>query len=176
MTVVVGVAWAYVGGGEVELTLGSFRREEKQTVGQGLETKPMDFGQCNYVINEDLEIAALKLIANERKTRRVKQLVADADVTQAARSHAQDMVDYNYFSHADREGEDAGDRLERAGIKYEVVGENLAFAGNLATAHKGLMASQTHRSNILESRFGRVGVGVLDGGGCGVVEVQNFAD
>ncbi|MDQ3129497.1 MAG: colicin V production protein, partial [Acidobacteriota bacterium] len=41
-------------------------------------------------------------------------------------------------------------------------------------AHTGLMNSPGHRANILQPNFGRVGIGVLDGGRRGLMITQNF--
>ena len=46
----------------------------------------------------------------------------------------------------------------------------------LVMAHVGLMASPGHKENILETAFGRVGIGVIDGGSCGLMFTQEFAD
>ena len=54
--------------------------------------------------------------------------------------------------------------------------ENLALAPNVDIAHKGLMNSPGHRANILSPSFGRVGIGVIDGGGYGKMFAQEFAD
>jgi uncharacterized protein YkwD len=37
-----------------------------------------------------------------------------------------------------------------------------------------LMNSPGHRANILQSNFGRLGIGVLDGGKRGLMITQNF--
>jgi hypothetical protein len=41
------------------------------------------------------------------------------------------------------------------------LGENLAFAPNLATAHRGLMLGPGHRENILRPAFGHIGIGII---------------
>jgi uncharacterized protein YkwD len=52
----------------------------------------------------------------------------------------------------------------------------LALAPTLATAHTGLMNSEGHRANILEPKFKRVGIGVIDNGVYGKMFVQVFTD
>jgi len=69
-----------------------------------------------------------------------------------------------------------GDRLDRAGIRYSFAGENLAMAPTLATAHNGFMNSEGHRANILEPKFRRGAVGVIDNGVYGKMFVQVFTD
>jgi uncharacterized protein YkwD len=74
------------------------------------------------------------------------------------------------------EGEDVGNRLVESGVEFIIAGENLALAPSLELAHDGLMQSLGHRENILASEFGRVGIGVIDGGIYGKMIVEVFAD
>ena len=45
------------------------------------------------------------------------------------------------------------------------IGENLGSGGDVDSVHRALMASPTHRRNILEGAFDLVGVGVVRSGG-----------
>ncbi len=56
------------------------------------------------------------------------------------------------------------------------AGENLAYASTLAEAHRGLMNSPSHRDAILNKSFGRIGIGVIDGGKSGLMISQEFKD
>ena len=49
-------------------------------------------------------------------------------------------------------------------IKSLTIFENLALAQTVEIAHSGLMKSKGHRENILNSKFNRVGIGIMDGG------------
>jgi uncharacterized protein YkwD len=64
--------------------------------------------------------------------------------------------------------------MRRGGLKSRAAGENLALARTLPMAHQGLMDSPGHRANILRPAFGRVGIGILDGGRYGLMVTQNF--
>ncbi len=86
------------------------------------------------------------------------------------------MFARGYFSHTDPDGKSPFDRIAAAGITYKAAGENLAYAANVDLAHAGLMRSPGHRANILETDFGRVGIGVIDGGIYGRMFTQNFRD
>lgn len=122
------------------------------------------------------ETSMISLINRERKSNGLSPLRTDARMTMVAQSKSRDMFEHRYFSHADLEGNNAGDRLQDAGIAYTLVGENLAFAPDTDIAHQGLMNSLGHRANILEPRFGRVGIGIIDGGIYGKMFTQLFAD
>jgi uncharacterized protein YkwD len=64
--------------------------------------------------------------------------------------------------------------MREAGITFMNAGENLALAQTLDIAHNGLMHSPGHRANILRPQFGRVGIGILDGGKYGLMISQEF--
>lgn len=55
-------------------------------------------------------------------------------------------------------------------------GENLALSPNVTLAMQGLMGSKGHRANILSTNFGKIGMGVIDGGIIGEVFCQEFTD
>lgn len=61
-------------------------------------------------------------------------------------------------------------------VKFLSAGENIALAPTLETAHQSLMNSPGHRRNILDPDFGRVGIGIVDGGIYGKMFTQNFAN
>ena len=54
------------------------------------------------------------------------------------------------------------DRYEngRGYTKWKLLGENVAKAKSDKAAHRALYASPSHRSNMLESRFTKVGIAV----------------
>ena len=83
----------------------------------------------------------------------------------AAQAHAEDMAEYGYHSHTDREGRSVANRVRRTGY-YEnsiqwSVAENLA-AGytNPHSVVEGWMNSAGHRRNILSERSSDIGVGI----------------
>jgi uncharacterized protein YkwD len=64
--------------------------------------------------------------------------------------------------------------MKKAGVRYLTGGENLALGQTLNICHNGLMNSPGHRANILDSGYGRVGIGILDGGMHGLMVSQEF--
>jgi len=54
------------------------------------------------------------------------------------------------------------------------LGENLAGAIDVKTAHNALMDSPGHKANILYSEFTEIGIGIVDGGRWGKIYVQLF--
>ena len=122
----------------------------------------------------DLEAGMLVLLNQERAAKGLRPLQADAEATQVARSHSGDMFARGYFSHITPDGEDPFERMRESGLRFRAAGENLAYARSLKMAHQGLMDSPGHRANILRPTFGRVGIGILDGGRYGLMVTQNF--
>jgi uncharacterized protein YkwD len=49
--------------------------------------------------------------------------------------------------------------------KYRRAAENVGMGRSVKRVHSMLMASSSHRSNILNGSFGRIGVGVVKRGG-----------
>jgi uncharacterized protein YkwD len=123
-----------------------------------------------------LEAQMLELVNSERRKAGVKPLEADPELTEVARRYSADMFARGYFSHASLEGKSPFDRIREAGVSFRVAGENLALAPTLSLAHTGLMNSPGHRANILRPQFGRVGIGIMDGGMRGLMVTQNFRD
>jgi uncharacterized protein YkwD len=122
----------------------------------------------------DLEARMLELLNEERVAKGLGGLRADPELTQVARAHARDMLMRGYFSHVTPEGQDPFDRMHRANVKYITAGENLGFAPTLSQAHQALMNSPGHRANILRPAFGRVGIGIMEGGPRGEMVTQEF--
>lgn len=135
-----------------------------------------EFKNSHYVRRPDLEQAMLGLVNAERRKRLLKPLRADAILQKLAAQHAADMFVRGYFSHQSPEGLDPFARMKQAGIHYRTAGENLAHANSLPSAHQALMQSPTHRANILNPRFGQLGIAILEAGEKGLMFVQEFRD
>jgi len=134
----------------------------------------LPFKLANPRVREDLEAKMLELVNEERAKENLKPLVADPELTVVARAHSRDMFARGYFSHITPEGKTPSDRIRAAHVKFLVAGENLALGQTLAICHQGLMNSPGHRANILEPSYGRLGIGILDGGVYGLMITQNF--
>ena len=125
-------------------------------------------------VRPDLEAEMLGMVNSERLLIGLQPLQADPELAEVARAHSRDMFARSYFSHVNLEGQEPFDRMRQARVRYLTAGENLALAQTLAGAHQGLMNSPGHRANILRAQYGRLGIGVLDGGRHGLMITQNF--
>jgi uncharacterized protein YkwD len=122
----------------------------------------------------DLEKQMLDLVNQERRAAGLNPLTPDPELTEVARKHSADMFARGYFAHDTPEGLSPFDRMNNAGVHFITAGENLALAPTIPVAHTGLMNSPGHRANILRPQFGRVGIGVMDGGMRGLMVSQEF--
>jgi len=122
----------------------------------------------------DLEKQMLDLVNQERQAAGLNPLAPDPQLTEVARKHSADMFARGYFAHDTPEGKSPFDRMREAGVSFLTAGENLALAPTIPVAHTGLMNSPGHRANILRPQFGRVGIGVMDGGMRGLMVSQEF--
>lgn len=88
--------------------------------------------------------------------------VLDSRLTEVAQLRVNDMAEEQYFGHDDP-NHDPGkywEILQGMGLSYTWAGENLAlnnFVDPLAEAWRGLMASPTHRANILDTTYTAMG-------------------
>lgn len=136
----------------------------------------LKFTTDDVTIDPSSEQRMLRLVNEERQKVGLTALVWDEALAKVARAHSMDMFARGYFSHENLDGKSPFDRIDKAGIEYQAAGENLAYTASVDLAHAGLMRSPGHRANILEEDFGRVGIGVIDGGIYGKMFTQNFRD
>jgi uncharacterized protein YkwD len=81
-----------------------------------------------------------------------------------AYDHAADMATHNYFEHKDPAGRTPADRVRAAGYHEKLVGENIAYGPQTADeVVRGWMDSPGHCENIMDSRFGEMGIAFAAG-------------
>ncbi len=151
------------------LTFLTIKPKTSEKVNLGFQTDKIS-------VDEVSEKQMFDLVNKERQTRGIKTLVFDGKLQKIARGHSEDMLKRGYFSHYSPEGLSVADRAANSRIDYLVIGENLAYAPTLESAHKGLMNSQGHRENILSTDYGSLGIGVIDGGVYGKMFTQVFSN
>ena len=97
----------------------------------------------------------------ERRSRGLSNLRCNKGLRRAAQAHADDMCRTGLFSHSSADGRTLSDRLAEARASYSIAGENLLNGNTTAAgAVDAWMGSPPHRANILDGRFGRIGVGI----------------
>ena len=117
----------------------------------------------------------LTLINQSRAAANLPPVTWDTTATLAGRLHAEDMAQFNYFSHWNHDGLGPDHRYSLIGGQHAVM-ENLhAFSYTydngqgapieswpevIQNAHTGLMNSPGHRANILDPAHTHVGIGM----------------
>lgn len=109
----------------------------------------------------------IRRLNGERAAVGLPALAVDANLVAIARLRSSDMAARGYFSHTSPDGQTAFTLLDQSGIPYSWAGENLARnnyppAETVTVAVRDLMASPSHRANILNSHYTRVGVGYTE--------------
>ncbi|NUP09276.1 MAG: CAP domain-containing protein [Polyangiaceae bacterium] len=122
------------------------------------------------------DAASLRAMINAaRAGEGLKPLQAASDLDTVATEHSKRMRDMRIVGHELGNG-DLTDRLQSAGITFRVRGENLAAASTITRAHRALWLSPSHRANLLDARFTRLGLGVTKSDDGRVWVTELFAD
>jgi len=116
----------------------------------------------------------LKLVNAARGERKLSPLAVDLQLTKIARLKAEDMIANGYFAHHSPTYGSPFEMMKSFGVTYTSAGENIAENRTVAGAHSALMLSNGHRANILNERFNRIGIGIIDGPREFITIVQMF--
>ncbi|MGO0059228.1 CAP domain-containing protein [Brevibacillus fluminis] len=119
--------------------------------------------------------AVLSLVNSERSKAGLSPLTLNKQLSDVARTKAQDMRDQNYFDHTSPTYGSPADMIKRFNIPFQAMGENIA-AGQQTPAEvmQGWMNSEGHRRNILDPQFTQMGIGSVQGGQMGTYWSQMF--
>ena len=103
---------------------------------------------------------------DERRRLGLPALQLTSQLTSVARLRSEDMIANADFAHFGPNGQSAYALLSQFGALFTAGGENLArvsggAAESVTIAFDGLARSPTHRVNIVDARFTRVGVGAV---------------
>ncbi|WP_346235374.1 S-layer homology domain-containing protein [Lysinibacillus telephonicus] len=103
----------------------------------------------------------IKLVNEERKKAGLSSLNQDASLNQLAIIKAQDMINRNYFEHNSPYYGQSWDMATLFDYDYTSFGENIAR--NFQSPKEVMdawMASDKHRSNILNENYTNIGIGI----------------
>lgn len=120
------------------------------------------------------EQSAFNLLNNDRAKNGLPALKRNSQLANLAEDYAEDMVNRNFFSHYNPEGQSPFDRMNQAGIKYSYAGENLAINTSPEAAETAFMNSSGHRANILNPNYTEVGLGAAYNAKGQLYVVQEF--
>ena len=110
--------------------------------------------------NEESEV--FKLLNQTRAKYGRAPVSCDKKALVVARAHSQDMCDRGYFSHTNKQGQSAGQRLKAGGVSFSSWGENIAYGySSPQSVTNGWMKSWGHRKNMLSSSWKRAAIGMI---------------
>ncbi len=96
-----------------------------------------------------------------RAINNISPLIYDSEISDVARNHSKDMIARDYFNHTNPDGLGPDGRLTDADINWTMCGENICAGYPTAfDMSDGWYNSEGHRSNILQSEFTHLGVGI----------------
>jgi uncharacterized protein YkwD len=121
------------------------------------------------------ELDMVSLLNRDREVAGLTPLVFSEAIAKVARAHSRDMATRRFFNHVSPEGQDFSVRLTKVGIRFDACAENIAEDSSVERAHKALMGSPGHRSNIL-GRFSLVGIGIVQDKDKVLLVTQNFVE
>jgi uncharacterized protein YkwD len=123
------------------------------------------------VSKKTVKQTTLCLLNKQRRAHGRRPLKSNKRLARAARKHARDMVDHNYFSHTTPTGVSFVDRIMRQDYVNPgqgwTLGENIAWGSYQLATPKSIvrswMHSLGHRANILNPKFREIGIGIVRG-------------
>ena len=144
--------------------------EQQATFGnqQAQPTSPTAQTAEEQIANQILHITNQKRIQNG-----LSPLSMNPALNQAAKSHSEEMLTLNYFSHNSPTvgRRTVGDRMRQAGVSPRVQAENIFMCQGFPTAQLAQlsmdqwMQSPGHRRNILRGNVTHIGIGVIERNG-----------
>lgn len=126
-----------------------------------LAPKILDLNALNQPgLLNDRKGLVLSLINSVRKKFGADAVYEDPALSSLAQSYSSIQIQQNFVGHIDKQGNSPNKRAELAGI-FEGVGENLAVNNNLTQAQLMLERSPVHLRNMVNPRWTRVGLGIV---------------
>ena len=153
-------------------------REEEPSISRNID----EVFRSRHAYNQQ-EQRAYELTNAARKTGRycgstwypaTTELAWDDQLANAARQHAYDMRNQNYYSHTSLDGRGFGTRITNAGYRCCTAAENIHQDRDADSAVQGWLNSPGHCANIMSGNYRDIGIGYASGGSFGAYWVQNF--
>ncbi|WP_027338635.1 CAP domain-containing protein [Halonatronum saccharophilum] len=129
-------------------------------------------------VTEDIntmEAQVVELVNIEREKYGLEPYKHNGQVSNVARTKAEDMRDNNYFAHTSPTYGSPFEMLQEFNVQFTAAGENIAQGQPTAQAvMDAWMDSPGHRENILSEEFTYIGVGLAKDGQGNTYWVQMF--
>lgn len=102
-----------------------------------------------------------QLVNAERRKAGLGELAWEDRLAQAALRHVRIMADEEELSHQFAGEPTLRERVSATGLRFNDVGENVAYDHGVELAHASFMASRGHRANILNPRYLAIGIAMV---------------
>lgn len=127
----------------------------------------------NHDDSHDLE-EMLARVNEMRAAAGLGPLMRDDHLDRAARAHSEDMADHDMLSHVSPRSGDPAARVAAQNLAVTQLSENISLNTDVLVAHDAFVASEGHRTNLLNPAFNRIGLGAARAAR-GVYVTQVFA-
>ena len=148
---------------------GSYASENTIETSANIETPEAS----SPLLSQDEQIF-FNLINNQRMANNLPSFEIDEAMLNVARLKANDIVENKYFSHTSPTLGTFFEMLANHHISYSNASENIARNVNADGAIESLMASESHKKNILSEDFNYTGIAVVNSVEYGKIFVEIF--
>lgn len=125
---------------------------------------------AGYADGRSFTQRVVDLTNRERSIRGLPPVTAKYGLQYAAEKRSTDMIVRGYFDHVDPSGRDPFWVLRQNGMRYATAGENIALGQRSPEeVVRDWMNSPGHRANILNPRFGHIGVSAVQNSATGQI-------
>ncbi len=124
--------------------------------------------------DRDAESRLVTELNRDREQHGLRPLRVHEGLRQVARQHSRRMADANQLSHQFPGEDRVSARIASTGLRFHTSGENVGLNNSLEGVEPEFMDSPPHRANILNPKYNRVGIGVVEKDGILWV-TQDFA-
>jgi len=129
-----------------------------------------DFQNKTEAFSEFDKQVLYNLISSYRKENKLNKLFINKILEDSANRKLNDMIDKNYFRHADINNNESWYLFNAAGYNYKYAGENLSSGYNTPwQVFTAWQRSDEHNKQLLKSEYLDMGIAV----DCSVYEVRN---
>ncbi len=134
-------------------------------------------GDADSLEHSDSDAGTIFNLANKaREENNMEMFEWDEKLNSIAQLKAEDMQKNAYFGHYSKNYGTPFAMLKKLGVSYKTASENVAGSISVQSAMASIMQSPSHRSNILNTRFNKMGVGIVDDADYGKIVVQIFIE
>lgn len=156
-------------------TVGVMSTEFARVVKIGDSYLPEGGNDLPLTLKDDSDEALLFALVNaDRSENKLPPYAWDEKLNKVAQIKAEDMVKNKYFGHSSETYGTPFQMLKGLKIAYKSASENLAGNNSVQNAHIKIMSHPANRTNIINTRFTKMGVGIANSEEYGKIIVQLF--